>query len=39
VDLDVWKHKGVDYAISSVLLTTPEAICPVTVDCSGWGKF
>jgi hypothetical protein len=32
VDLDSWRHKGVKHAISSVLLTTPESGCPVTVE-------
>lgn len=32
VDLDIWQKQGADKAISHVLLTTPEAECPVTVE-------
>lgn len=31
IDMDAWQSKGIKQAISSVLLTTPEAECPVTV--------
>jgi PQQ-like domain len=31
IDLDAWQAKGVSGAIKNVLLTTPEATCPVTM--------
>ena len=31
IDLDAWKNQGSDHAIRNVLLTTPEADCPVTM--------
>jgi len=31
IDMDSWQGKGVRQAVSSILLTTPEAECPVTV--------
>lgn len=32
IDMDAWKHQGATQAISNVLLTTPEAECPVTIE-------
>jgi hypothetical protein len=32
IDMDAWKQQGASHAISSVLLTTPEAECPVTIE-------
>ena len=32
VDMDAWKQQGVKQAIRNVLLTTPEAECPVTIE-------
>ncbi|MGZ8190359.1 MAG: PQQ-binding-like beta-propeller repeat protein [Methylococcaceae bacterium] len=32
IDLDAWRTQGIKQAISSVLLTTPESKCPVTMD-------
>ncbi|MGR9036087.1 MAG: hypothetical protein ACU83O_05805 [Gammaproteobacteria bacterium] len=32
VDLDAWKAKGAEYAVTGVLLTTPEPECPVTIE-------
>lgn len=32
IDLDAWQQKGVQQAVSNVLLTTPEAECPVTIE-------
>lgn len=32
INMDAWKKNGVKQAVSSVLLTTPEAECPVTMD-------
>jgi hypothetical protein len=32
IDMDAWKEKGANQAISNVLLTTPEAECPVTIE-------
>jgi hypothetical protein len=32
IDLDAWQQQGEKKAISNVLLTTPEAECPVTVE-------
>lgn len=32
IDMDTWKQKGENHAISHVLLTTPEAECPATIE-------
>lgn len=32
VDMDAWKNKGTEYAVTGVLLTTPEPECPVTIE-------
>ncbi len=32
IDMDAWRNQGSQYAIHSVLLTTPEADCPVTTS-------
>ncbi|MEQ1546425.1 hypothetical protein [Methyloglobulus sp.] len=32
IDMDAWKLRGTAQAISNVLLTTPEAECPVTIE-------
>lgn len=32
IDMDAWKQQGASQAISNVLLTTPEAECPVTIE-------
>ncbi|WP_411726320.1 hypothetical protein [Methyloglobulus sp.] len=32
IDMDAWQQQGAKWAISSVLLTTPEAECPVTIE-------
>ena len=32
IDMDDWKQKGAIHTISNVLLTTPEAECPVTIE-------
>ncbi|MGZ8946925.1 MAG: hypothetical protein ACXW1W_16080 [Methylococcaceae bacterium] len=32
IDMDAWRIHGVKQAISSILLTTPESKCPVTMD-------
>jgi len=32
IDMDAWGNKGVMQAVSHVLLTTPEAECPVTLE-------
>ncbi|MEQ1485232.1 hypothetical protein [Methyloglobulus sp.] len=32
IDMDAWKQQGTTLAISNVLLTTPEAECPVTIE-------
>ncbi len=32
IDMDAWREKGIKAAISSVLVTTPEAECPVKFD-------
>jgi hypothetical protein len=32
IDLDAWRQRGVKEAVTAVLLTTPEAECPVTVE-------
>lgn len=32
IDLDAWQKQGLKQAISSLLLTTPEAECPITLE-------
>ncbi len=32
IDMDAWQEQGEKQAISNVLLTTPEAECPVTIE-------
>jgi hypothetical protein len=32
IDMDAWQKQGPKQAISNVLLTTPEAECPVTIE-------
>lgn len=32
IDMDAWQKQGVKQAISNVLLTTPEAECPVNIE-------
>lgn len=32
IDMDAWMQQGVKPAISNVMLTTPEAECPVTIE-------
>lgn len=32
IDMDAWQKQGAKPAISNVLLTTPEAECPVTIE-------
>lgn len=35
IDMDAWRQKGMESAVRSVLVTTPEAECPITTIYGG----